>query len=90
MLLLADFGKLVDEPPVEAVSSERRVVMTRLGLEVDVARPAAGDVLDGEGVPAKSVREGFVRVGRCVELFERLASLQKRYRNLLLKPLHLS
>ena len=43
--------------------------MTRLGLEVDVARPAAGDVLDGEGVPAKSVREGFVRVGRCVELF---------------------
>jgi hypothetical protein len=68
VLLLANLGELVDEPPVEAVARERRVVMARLGLEVNVARPAAGDVWEGKGVPAESVREGLLRVGRGFEL----------------------
>jgi hypothetical protein len=33
VLLLANLGELVDEPPVETVARERRVVMARLGLE---------------------------------------------------------
>jgi hypothetical protein len=72
VLLLANFGELVDEPPVEAVARERRVVVARLGLEVNVARPAAGDVREGKGVPAESVREGLLWIGRGFELIELL------------------
>ena len=72
VLLLANLRQRVDQPTVEAVACEPGVVMAGARLEVGVPGPEPGDMVQGKGVPAETVREGLVRVGRRAELLELL------------------
>jgi hypothetical protein len=64
VLLRSERLELVDELAVEGVAGDRRVVMARRLLEVVVARPESGAVLDGQRVAAKVVSQRLLGVGR--------------------------
>ena len=69
MLLRSERFELVDELAVEGVAGDRWVVMARCLLEVVVARPESGPVLDGQLVATKFVGQRLLGVGRRGEQF---------------------